>query len=569
MPWRDSRAVSEVVGAILVFGLLILLLSVVQLYAVPNANAGVEYEHSQQAQDDFNRLSEAIERTAETGSSGSVSVALGTQYPTRLVLYNPPPVTGSVSTTEPDEIRIHGASADGPASQYFDGTTVDGITTQQLRYDAQYNEYDADPTFVREAGILYSEFDGNAVTRSRPFISGDSITLVTTSGDLDVNGVDSQLLEPQPVSAPANRTLIENADPNQPVVFSLPTTLDEETWVDALEPEFVENGGHIVDMNLDEGGDRDRLFVALEPGVTYEVKLANVGFGSETVEQTPQYIVPRTDRQTSIDVGGDEKIAVEVRDQYNNPMPGVELQAELVPGNGTIATSSEAGNQVDVTTDATGSAAVTYETPSTLDVERIRFTAEEHPDVDPVDMFVFTGTAGDQPVVMTGASGSDGSDELDVFLQNFGEERDVIGIQFHSGMELTGIEVASRSGLSGTVGGIADDIGDLLGLLSGGTIDFNLIQTDATDLTLAPAAVTNVGLETSSGAASADTTAIRSGPPNFANYGLPSIAPGETATLTLQFDDSYSVGDDTAFAVEFTVYYSGAYAETYQVELSP
>ena len=49
----DERGVSEVLGAILVFGILVVLLATIQTQAIPAANEQVEFNHNQEVQSDL------------------------------------------------------------------------------------------------------------------------------------------------------------------------------------------------------------------------------------------------------------------------------------------------------------------------------------------------------------------------------------------------------------------------------------------------------------------------------------------------------------------------------------
>ncbi|MEF8831591.1 MAG: hypothetical protein V5A23_08670 [Halobacteriales archaeon] len=70
----DDRAVSEVIGAVLVFALLVTTLSIYQVMAIPGQNASVEYKHSQAVVDDFEAFGAAALGVGDTRPPPPVAV---------------------------------------------------------------------------------------------------------------------------------------------------------------------------------------------------------------------------------------------------------------------------------------------------------------------------------------------------------------------------------------------------------------------------------------------------------------------------------------------------------------
>ncbi|ESS06155.1 MAG: hypothetical protein A07HB70_01704 [uncultured archaeon A07HB70] len=87
---EDRRGVTVQIGAILLFGVLIVALSTYQAVAVPAENEQVEFNHNQAVQQDMLELRSALLQTGAGGRGQSVSVSLGTTYPSRVLLVNPP-----------------------------------------------------------------------------------------------------------------------------------------------------------------------------------------------------------------------------------------------------------------------------------------------------------------------------------------------------------------------------------------------------------------------------------------------------------------------------------------------
>ena len=80
----DDRGQSIQIGAVLLFGALIIALSGYQAFVVPQQNEQVEFSHSQTVQDELQDLRNAFVSATGDVSRRSVSVTLGTRYPDRI-----------------------------------------------------------------------------------------------------------------------------------------------------------------------------------------------------------------------------------------------------------------------------------------------------------------------------------------------------------------------------------------------------------------------------------------------------------------------------------------------------
>jgi hypothetical protein len=231
----DERGVSEVLGAILVFGLVLTLLAIVQVQGVPAANERVELKHSEDVQEDLGSLQGAISRTAVTGSGESVRVDVGLRYPSRFVLINPPPATGSLRTEEPTELELANAwSQDEETQDYLDGSS-ELFSTRSIVYDPGYNRLDDAGKTVFETGVRYKQFgDGSTSVQDRgALVDGRTISLVTIDGELSESTSGSTTLSTRPLSTSHQVVTVTDKDANSkgdPLTLKIPTDLSEETW---------------------------------------------------------------------------------------------------------------------------------------------------------------------------------------------------------------------------------------------------------------------------------------------------------------------------------------------------
>ncbi len=81
-------------------------LALYQVNAVPAENGAVESEHNQRVHGELQDLRNAVRNVGTGGGTRSVSVTLGTSYPTRIFLTNSPDPTGTLETTDWANVTI-------------------------------------------------------------------------------------------------------------------------------------------------------------------------------------------------------------------------------------------------------------------------------------------------------------------------------------------------------------------------------------------------------------------------------------------------------------------------------
>lgn len=358
-----DRAVSVVIGAVLLLGIAVTLLALLQMSAVPVWNKEVEFDHNQAVQDDIKNLRGSVLETAATGASRTTSIDLGTGYPNRVILRNPPPSTGTISTNFRDNITIPNSrllldnvSVDGPAGNYWNGS-VKELMTRAVHYSPKYDQYDSAPATVLENTVVYNVRE-NASNVSvglteQNLVSGKRINLVTINGSLSETQSGSVNVETVPVSAPATTVSVSD-DGSGPINITVPTAMPNSTWSRLLEDEYVSNGGFIQDQSFTRGENRSFLHLKFQEGVTYNLRMAKVGLGSSIEEEDAHYITAVEGNRTSVQEGGSRKLVAEVRDRYNNGVTGVLVNASLRSGPGSVT-------QNNSTTDDSGRVSFTYE----------------------------------------------------------------------------------------------------------------------------------------------------------------------------------------------------------------
>ncbi|WP_128903795.1 hypothetical protein [Halorubrum amylolyticum] len=313
---RDRRGQSVVVGTVILFGFLVLALGVYQVQVVPTENADVEYEHSQQVEDRFGDLRNGVLDAAATGSTRSTQIRLGTRYSSRTFFVNPPPVSGSLTTVESEgdsAIRISNATIGDAAHENarLFWNTDPAFETRSLRYAADYNEFRGAPRLTYEHSVVAAEFDDAVLLRSdQTAVADGRISLTALTGSVSANGVGRRSVDARAVSA--SDTTVPIVPDGGSITLELPTTVDDPAtlatrWEERLPAgatAAADEASGTVRITLPNGSDPYRLGLS-------EVSLDTTG----TTE--PAYVVSVGSESAALG----ERVGVEVRDRYNNPVP--------------------------------------------------------------------------------------------------------------------------------------------------------------------------------------------------------------------------------------------------------
>lgn len=373
--WGDERGQSVQIGAVLLFGFLVVSMATYQASVVPQQNERVEFRHSQAVQGDLQRLHDAALRTSTTGMTQSTSVAVGTTYQPRTMFVNPPAPSGTMRTTDGGTMGygVVNAEASGPVDEFW-AAGEDGlfVTSGALVYSPGYHEYRDPPETVVEGSLTYNRFDDATVPLTdQSLVNGRTISLVTFEGALSRSRSGVTSVDTRPLSVSTNTVTVRSED-DEGIAIGVLTGAPESTWRDALANEVEagnveridyhsngwlrENEDELVDyvdgpLSFDRG--QGLVVVRLNATRTYDLRMAKVGVGTGGTTPEPAYLVHVDDRRPAGDDSG--RVTVEVRDAFNNPVPGATVEA--VDDGGVVVEES-------LTTGADGRATFTYEDPA-------------------------------------------------------------------------------------------------------------------------------------------------------------------------------------------------------------
>lgn len=338
----DERAVTVQIGAVLLLAIIFAALALYQVNVVPAENGAVESEHNQQVHGEMQELRNAVKNAGTKGDSTSVSVTLGTRYPSRTFLTNPPNPTGTLETTETRTLGIENASVSG---EYDGESAPNGLignhSTRALRYQPAYNEYRDAPTTTIEHAFAYNEFDTAQIALTeQPLIDGDRITIVLLEGELSKSSSGTITVDTRVVDGPTEAVTIQSTDGS----ITIPTR-SPDIWNESIASE----PNATVD-SFDDG----RLEIDLVDG-TYKLQMARIGVGDASKPANERFDVRASDTGETGSSDGTPAYPV----SWENPSD----QAGVEDCNWDEKSCTITGNSVDLTmgTDnATDGASVAY-----------------------------------------------------------------------------------------------------------------------------------------------------------------------------------------------------------------
>ena len=249
----DRRAVTPLIGIVLIFGIAIIAFAGYQAEVVPDQNSEVEFQHFEDVRNDMVDVRRAVLTAGETKTNISqlATVTLGTNYPARLFALNPPDPVGTLRTSEPYNITIQNES----------GSEIK-LPTRFLQYQNRYNELEADSIWY-ENSVLYIDTRDNSgnlviLEDQNIEIGGETLRITALQNEFRETGTGRVTVELNPTRNATNKI------PTGNLTISLPTRLngseywgDDEYWGDAFESIYInttedvyESGVHELNLNV-------------------------------------------------------------------------------------------------------------------------------------------------------------------------------------------------------------------------------------------------------------------------------------------------------------------------------
>ncbi|MBU2534954.1 MAG: hypothetical protein KKD83_02155 [Chloroflexi bacterium] len=220
--WKDESGVTVVLGALLMFVVVVSMYSMVQAYQVPIWNAEVEWEHFDTVNDDMMALKSDIEDAALLKAPKSSKIQMGMRYPNRMFLFNPGPGVPGALTSESVNVTV----------QYT--LDVPGNPTFTRTYDSNRIAYQAwgivdSPRLIYEHGLIIRDFGDAALsTTEQPLVEGDEIYIpLLMGGPLSLSSMETETVTLRPLTETFSSAKVKSAQ------ITLATDYPQ-VWEDAL-----------------------------------------------------------------------------------------------------------------------------------------------------------------------------------------------------------------------------------------------------------------------------------------------------------------------------------------------
>ena len=372
----DERAQAIQVGAVLIFGIIVLFLSIYQAFVVPDQNEEIEFNHNEDVQQQLTELRSNVILMPGSTSTRAASVDLGVRYPSRAIFVNPGPASGSLRTVGTEDPRVNvtianatAVDTEGETGDFWNGTAL-SYETGALRYRPNYNLYQQAPQTVYEHSVLYNRFDRENVTQAvtdQTLVDGNRITLLALNGSLGESRVDTVSVDFDPIST--RTRVVEVNDTGGPVTLRAPTGMSQREWNSVLGDELVANGGHVQNVTVSGSGPADlsMLEITLEANERYQLELVKVGVGTGTTGTTEAYLTDVEGNNATVRQGESRTLVVEARNKFNGPRSGVTVRASAEGGSFDDGATKTTDNQGRATFDYQATAAGTNRINVTID----------------------------------------------------------------------------------------------------------------------------------------------------------------------------------------------------------
>lgn len=278
-PADRSQAIQ--IGAVLIFGLIVILFASYQAFVVPDQNREIDFNHHQDVERDMVELRATILQAKTTGEDRFATVRLGTEYPSRIIARNPPSPSGTLRTTDNRAIEVETGSGD-TMSDLFPRFEPEN---RFIEFRPNYVEFREAGTIRYENTVVYKDFgDANAVVTNQRLIRDDTISLIPIHRPYEASGRQAASIEPVP--GVLQREEVEDVN------VTLGTELSQGIWRDEILADEIEQNDNLYRENITVSNGN----LTLDLSGTFTLEYAPVGLdrapfgggrGEENLEINP------------------------------------------------------------------------------------------------------------------------------------------------------------------------------------------------------------------------------------------------------------------------------------------
>lgn len=329
--YAKQKGVSVVIGAILMFGIAIIALSIYQASAVPQQNQNIEFQHYNELRSDMVNYNTTIDQT-KTIESASTTLTLSKPYPSRVVTVNPPPFTTKISILEQQQITVSNFEVEGSPNEelYWSQREDYSIPNSIVKVEPDYYEWQDSGVYWYENQNVYSE-EPNATNPvlldETNFIQDTSLTLHGYTGTYSGPSSEETRIKVSQISGSESSLYITGVNNNTPIQVQINTRLPEVVWREILN---VSSSDQIEYVSYDDSA--GILTIELDPKRSYNFE----GYLSATNPSTdlrslsdPEYIT----NSGGNTVASGQNITLSVHDELGNTVSNAIVTVEDNPNN--------------------------------------------------------------------------------------------------------------------------------------------------------------------------------------------------------------------------------------------
>ena len=313
----DSKAVSPLIGFVLLLAIIMGFIGIVQSSWVPEWNKAVEAEHLDEVSYEVAELSEVVSLAASTGNPAKIVIDAGVKYPEYYILISPSKAAGSVGKREL-WVNISGIAGSTSYTKNF--------TTYAITYKPNYL-YSSSPELVFEhSAVLKMENSYLVVNSDQSSFTRSKITLYLINATFNpFSTTDNINLVFYPISYGGSTRF------SGTIEF---VCYDERTaswWNETLSSIYgsdnVTQDGRKITLNVNN----------VELSINYFVATATSAGEVEIVsEMSPAELQPLSESSYTVYEGTTVPLGVRVVDNYRNPVRNVPVEVKL--DGSTVAT---------------------------------------------------------------------------------------------------------------------------------------------------------------------------------------------------------------------------------------
>ena len=317
----EDKAISPVVGMVMVLAIIAGFMSIIQTQQLPQWNKQKEAEHYKLLVSEFSRIPYIL----STGTTASISLDAGLDYPDIPLLINPPDAVSTLRFEERNvtvECKI--VTPDGSTK-----TISRNYTSYAIILEPHYF-YSAERELVLEHGVIFEKWAGS----SRPVPITDQVTFTKSRITIPVLQAGNESITASKFSFKLSPVSKGGEVTVKDVNITFKTEF-ADWWRDTLSEIY---GAGNVSVSSDNSTVIVRISAAVLDVSSYAVGEVSESSQSDTYKELE--LVPYQS-EIVVSAGSVERIDVQAMDYYGNPVAGLTVNATASLGDITGSATTD------------------------------------------------------------------------------------------------------------------------------------------------------------------------------------------------------------------------------------